>query len=278
MFFTVWGEAWAWVWWAGSLSLIVLRATFREVVQYSASMHTMVRRKTVAGIERRLIWSTLSAPLTVRFEQNRLLTYPLSISALAPGPANQSVNKDSIVFRAALIGLMASGHLEVRHVRDCVIAGQTEFREVRHDCVITAVKTSATPDGALDRAIFEAAADWQASAHPRKWPEGPRVYDLVRVANAWHRAAVELNVRVWPIGMVADDTMARGLARHKRMRFLTSSDFQSFGWDKAHIDKVRQEQQIADQMSRQFAGMYPDISCALDEQIYEAMSEINDFS
>ncbi len=253
-------------WWLIGLGFVTVWALYVEAHFYNSNRQVLLKRATLAGLEIFHRWTPRSKLLPTRLEPSQSLTYPLSITALAASPTGLDVNAKQAanLFRAALIGLLASEQIQVHQLQSWVFRmGQASPSIVDDYILVTALKSvRAAESGCLEADIVVAIKSWEARSEARGGSEGPRIYDLVREVFGADR----MNAPRWLAERVAKDAVSRGIGQFHRRSFILQMD-----WDPVHMDQLQGQQQIGLELSQQLARRQASFSSALDKQISKAI-------
>jgi hypothetical protein len=246
---------------------------------YNPNSKLQWERTAFLGITLRRTLMPGGEQLSINLSFSRSLLFPpsyIKFSEAASEAALKGWTLDHaiLVFRVALIGLLARRVVQIHKYSKYVAGWRGEFNRGQNLYVLTASEELdlAKIDGELERQIVLVLGSWlkPGGGELLKWPDGPTIYELVRAVFKKNVPSPER----WPFHVVARDAVAHGWGRLE-------------GWSRdryqpvaTHHVQLKSELAAIDELSSRLAKQQPAFSHALDDQIKRAIRsrEWHDYS
>ncbi len=259
-----------WGWLGAAFAAAFLMLLIRDVQFYDPRSRVLVQSTALAGLElgRRVIkkGNALDIPL----KPVRPLQFPLSVAILgdAPRVSAEDDKRAVCVFRAALVGLLMKGLIEMhpvvyygRRAGQTVYANKTEHRVVARPVAISGDRL-----GALEERILRALIDQaRRLSDVDGWLDGPRVCELV-----WSSFESDVSDPYDSLLSLAEqNATALGLCRIETKGFWNPTRLVT--WDGPCIQELRTDCSTASDLMQQFKSSDPATWDSLFKQISDGV-------
>jgi len=237
---------------------------------------------TLAGRITDFKWSTSGEIFPIHIQPSQNFSFPLSITAfsvispdvserfrsnstISDGNFSVSEKQCVIILRFALINLIFTDHIEAYSYANSSSENNYYFVVGRNSDPVK---------GVLESEIFKQISLWVNRSTTDmmeiwSWSEGPTIYDLVFSVFSDRK---DLFYSEWLIENVYRNFLELGLGQIMTPPSLgITTHSQWLKLDKLQISKIRQEIQIADNLSEQVTLMYPDFSQEMNTKILLAI-------
>lgn len=178
----------------------------------------------------------------------------------------KSMDHSKYICRAALIGLLARGLVEILQSQRYVARGRGRYKRDQDMYTLMSradLEHTSTVKGKLERKIMEVLDSWKARKGEEKadWPDGPPI--LWVIMGVYERDVY--SPEKWVIDLVAWDAVASGWGEFKgRFR-------KKYQLSQLDHERLRSTRDYVNELNSSIAQQLPEFSEVLDDQIQKAI-------
>jgi hypothetical protein len=233
---------------------------------YNPNSKLQWERTALLGITLRRTLMPGGEQLSIDLSLSRSLLFPPSYIEFSEAASKAwTLDHAILVFRAALIGLLAHRAVQVHKYSKYVARWRGDFKRGQIVYVLTASRDLdlTTINGELERQIVLVLRSWvkPEGGATLKWLDGLAIYEVTR---AVFKHDVESPAQ-WVFDLVARDAVARGWGQ------LEGWPWRGYHPSATHGDRLQSELATIKQLSSRLAKQQPAFSRALDDEIERAI-------